>query len=170
MGRKNYRRNKKTSKKSNKNKYSEKKYSENNYSTNTNSNNLVNIVDSNKDKYDSERKLNNNIKKENNTYVKGSFKQHQTYVSELESEIKDRYQLVLKEIEYRDPISDKLIGELDLVGIINGVWHIYEVKCNDGYEKAVNQLYRAKKYLSECADEILLFYYSGSKKELKEVA
>ena len=94
---------------------------------------------------------------------------HRGFIDELELLVKDQYQMVLKEIEYGDPYSDKTIGELDLLGIVGGRWDIYEVKCNDGYEKAVDQLYRAKNYFGDDVSEIRLFYYSGLEKEIVEV-
>lgn len=93
---------------------------------------------------------------------------HDQAVLELEDLIRDQYQIVVKNVIYRTPPSRNESGELDLVGINGGYWDVYEVKSNDGYDKAVQQLERARRLLGKCA-KIRTFYYSGKDKKIVPV-
>tara|TARA_Y100000310_G_C20633374_1_gene789845 strand:- start:676 stop:981 length:306 start_codon:yes stop_codon:yes gene_type:complete len=93
---------------------------------------------------------------------------HDQIIEELEERVKGNYQLVLKNIEYTIPGSNQTAGELDLVGICQGQWDIYEVKTNDGYGTAVKQLERARNILGACGT-IKTFYYSGKEKKIRLV-
>ncbi|MBT6774947.1 hypothetical protein HOA91_06290 [Candidatus Woesearchaeota archaeon] len=90
---------------------------------------------------------------------------HDQAVDELELLVRDQYQIVMKNVVYRMPPSRRDSGELDLVGINGDCWDIYEVKSNDGYQKAVSQMERAYLLLSDCA-QICTFYYSGKEKKI----
>ena len=90
---------------------------------------------------------------------------HDKAVNELERLVRDQYQIVMKNVVYRMPPSRNDAGELDLVGINGNYWDIYEVKSNDGYDKAVSQMERAYLLLSDCA-QICTFYYSGKEKKI----
>ena len=90
---------------------------------------------------------------------------HDKAVDELELLVRDQYQIIMKNVIYRMPPSRNEAGELDLIGINGDCWDIYEVKSNDGYEKAVSQLERAYLLLGDCA-EIRTFYYSGKEKKI----
>ena len=93
---------------------------------------------------------------------------HNQAIAELEERVRDSYQITMKNVNYYLPRSRDIAGELDLVGIRNGNWDIYEVKSNDGYETAVKQLDRARRLLDGCGN-IRTFYYSGRTKKLKQV-
>ncbi len=93
---------------------------------------------------------------------------HDQIIEELEEKVKANYQVILRNVEYTLPNSNQVAGELDLVGICNDQWDIYEVKSNDGYDKAVKQLTRARKILGQCG-EIRTFYYSGKEKKIRVV-
>ena len=93
---------------------------------------------------------------------------HDQIIEELEEKVKGNYQLTLRNIEYTLPGSNQTAGELDLVGICQGQWDIYEVKTNDGYDTAVKQLERARSILSNCG-VIRTFYYSGKEKKIRVV-
>ena len=90
---------------------------------------------------------------------------HDKAVDELELLVRDQYQIVMKNVIYRMPPSPNEVGELDLVGINGDCWDIYEVKSNDGYDKAVQQMERAYSLLGDCA-QIRTFYYSGKEKKI----
>ena len=103
-------------------------------------------------------------KKESRKMSSGKNK-HDQAVDELELLVKDQYQIVMKNVIYRLPPSRNEAGELDLVGINGDCWDIYEVKSNDGYDKAVQQMERAYLLLGDCA-QIRTFYYSGKEKKI----
>lgn len=94
--------------------------------------------------------------------------EHDKAIEELEEKVRNNYQITIRNVPYYFPYSQDVVGELDLVGIRNGNWDIYEVKTNDGYETAVKQLDRAQRLLSSCA-KIRTFYYSGREKKIRRV-
>ena len=93
---------------------------------------------------------------------------HDQAVAELEDLVRDNYQIVLTNVIYRMPPCRDEAGELDLVGINDDSWDVYEVKTNDGYDKAVRQLERAIQLLGSCA-KIRTFYYSAKTKKISPV-
>ncbi|MBU0457321.1 MAG: hypothetical protein ABH824_05145 [Nanoarchaeota archaeon] len=95
-------------------------------------------------------------------------KRHSDHIDDLIARVKKDYQIVMKEVDIHDPETRRTIGEADLIGIINGEWHLYEVKSGDNLEKAKKQLFKLKRYLEDYHD-IKLFYYSGKLKEVKEI-
>lgn len=100
-------------------------------------------------------------------------KTHDQHIDELEEKVKGNYQIIMKNVPYFSPDSEDMIsdmeGDLDLLGICGRTWHIYEVKTGDDPKTAAKQLERAKSALSNCAEEIKTFYYSGKTKEIKQV-
>ncbi|MBR9683444.1 hypothetical protein GOV03_02800 [Candidatus Woesearchaeota archaeon] len=96
-------------------------------------------------------------------------KKHNQAVVTLEKLVKYKYQLTFRHVEYRAiPGAEDISGELDLVGIWDAKWDIYEVKLGDSYRTARNQLLRARKILSQCG-EINLFYYSAKTKKITPI-
>ncbi len=93
---------------------------------------------------------------------------HDQAILELEERVRDKYQITLRNVLYYLPHRKDVAGELDLVGICNGNWDIYEVKTNDGYDTAVKQLDRAQRLLGNCG-KIRTFYYSAKKKKIQPV-
>ncbi|PLW79300.1 hypothetical protein C0585_08475 [Candidatus Woesearchaeota archaeon] len=70
------------------------------------------------------------------------------YVEELSSIIEDEYDFVLRNI----PIYSKrnrLVGEIDLMGIKDDKIDVYEVKCSHRIVKAQKQLKKIKKYYKD---------------------
>jgi len=82
--------------------------------------------------------------------------------------MKNSYQIVLRNVEYKRPGCSIVAGELDFVGITAEGGDIFEVKSNDGYSTAVGQLRRAKEILGEFGI-IRTFYYSARTREIKEI-
>ena len=93
---------------------------------------------------------------------------HSKIVKSLEEKVKKKYALTATEVEVRDPETGLIVGEIDLVGVVNGNWDIYEVKVNDGFSKARKQLRNLKNYLKEYG-EINLYYYSGRENKIIRV-
>jgi hypothetical protein len=93
---------------------------------------------------------------------------HRDLVRRLEDRVKGQYSITMREVPVRNPCTGQLVGEIDLVGIVDGVWDIYEVKVNDGLRKARRQLENLRHYLDGCAD-LRLYYYSGKGGEIVRV-
>ncbi|MFH1064335.1 MAG: hypothetical protein V1729_04605 [Candidatus Woesearchaeota archaeon] len=94
--------------------------------------------------------------------------EHSEIVQALEERVRGRYNLTMTEVHVRDPETGRVVGEIDLVGIVDGQWDIYEVKVADNPQKARAQLERLRGYLGGCGN-ITLYYYSGKNKELTEI-
>ena len=95
-------------------------------------------------------------------------KLHGKIVRKLEEQVRKNYVMTAVEVEVRDPNTGRVVGEIDLVGMVNGVWDLYEVKVGDCYSKAVRQLRKLQKYLAEYGT-INLYYYSGRFKQIVKV-
>ncbi|NQU78666.1 hypothetical protein HQ545_02765 [Candidatus Woesearchaeota archaeon] len=93
---------------------------------------------------------------------------HETALDNLEYMVKNDYSIVMREVLVRSVKTGRIIGEIDLVGIIGNTWDIYEVKANDAYPKAAKQLRNLENYLDNCAD-LRLFYYSGKEGQIVRV-
>jgi hypothetical protein len=99
------------------------------------------------------------------TKIKG----HDEYIEMLVERLKYEYELVARNIEYRDR-THNVIGELDLLCKKGNRFDIIEVKSNDGYEKKANdQLHRAYARLSSDGLELRLYYYCGRSDSLIRV-
>ncbi|MFC1723677.1 hypothetical protein ACFL0V_06050 [Nanoarchaeota archaeon] len=94
--------------------------------------------------------------------------QHQTLVQDLEYRLKGRYAIIMREVPVRNPETGQQIGEIDLLGIVDDEWHIYEVKVSDRYRKAERQLLNLGRYLRGCGT-ISLYYYSGATDKIRKV-
>ncbi len=92
---------------------------------------------------------------------------HDQHIDELEEKVKENYQITMKNVLYFLPDSKDIAGDIDLLGICEKTWHIYEVKTGDAPKTAAKQLERARRALSNCADEIKTFYYSAKTKQIK---
>jgi hypothetical protein len=93
---------------------------------------------------------------------------HASLVQRLQERVRGKYAMTMTEVEVRNPQTGEVVGEIDLVGIVDGNWDIYEVKVNDGYRKALKQLRNLRQYLDNCGD-INLFYYSGKTRKVRKV-
>jgi hypothetical protein len=85
---------------------------------------------------------------------------HKEAINDLARMVRDNYAIMVTEVPVRDPVSGDIVGEIDLLGIIDRTWDLYEVKSNENYRKAEKQLKNLKDYLEGYAD-INLYYYSG---------
>jgi len=94
--------------------------------------------------------------------------EHDEIVRQLEDMVKSNYSITMKCVDVRDPNTGRLVGEIDLVGIVGNNWDLYEVKANDQYAKAEKQLRNLRKYLCDCAN-VKLYYYSGRRGRIEEV-
>jgi hypothetical protein len=94
--------------------------------------------------------------------------EHDRIVERLEDMVRSNYSMTMTCVEVRDPDTGRLVGEIDLVGIVGEKWDIYEVKVNDQYRKAVSQLKNLQRYLGGCAN-LRLYYYSGKGNKIEEV-
>ena len=95
-------------------------------------------------------------------------KKHSELIDELEEKVKKNYTVMIRERTVFDVDTGRVIGEIDLAGIIGTTWDVYEVKVNDSPVKAARQLRKLRKYLMDCGS-IRLYYYSGRKREIKEI-
>lgn len=90
---------------------------------------------------------------------------HNDYVNLLKDRIAGQY----KEVRTFDEYHFHNDGEIDLMGISPGIIDIYEVKCNNGKDKAIIQLMRAKRNFGHNGKKIRLFYYCGKDNHLEEI-
>ncbi len=93
---------------------------------------------------------------------------HHEFVERLEDMVKRQYVMTMKEVEVRDTATGQTIGEIDLVGITENGWDLYEVKSSENYEKAVKQLERLRNYLGYCG-VLNLYYYCGNSGNITKV-
>jgi hypothetical protein len=98
----------------------------------------------------------------------GKKNKHDRTIDELEELVKGKYQMVLKNVNYTTPRHCNILGELDLVGIRNDNWDIYEVKTYNGLDKAREQLQRAREHLQGCGN-IRAFYYSSETGKVEQI-
>jgi hypothetical protein len=94
--------------------------------------------------------------------------EHDGIVKQLEDMVRSNYSITMTCVDVRDPQTGRLVGEIDLVGIVGNNWDLYEVKTNDQYVKAESQLRRLRRYLCDCAN-VRLYYYSGKRRKIEEV-
>ncbi|MBW2999668.1 hypothetical protein KY339_03270 [Candidatus Woesearchaeota archaeon] len=93
---------------------------------------------------------------------------HNELVKELEEKVRKNYFITMTGVEVRSPLTGNLVGEIDLVGIVDNQWDLYEVKVNDSFEKSRRQLKNLKRYLGDCG-KIRLYYYSGKDGKIIEI-
>jgi len=93
---------------------------------------------------------------------------HHDLIDKLEERVRKQYNMTMKEVEVRDRETGMTVGEIDLVGISESGWDIYEVKVTDNPKKAVMQLENLKSYL-DCFGTINLYYYSGRDDKVTKV-
>lgn len=94
--------------------------------------------------------------------------EHSSLIDRLEEKVKSKYTLVFRETEVRDVYTGKIVGEADLVGIVDGNFDVYEVKVTDRPKKARRQLLRIRSYLQNFGN-VRLYYYNGTDNRIKEV-
>lgn len=95
-------------------------------------------------------------------------KKHRRLICALEDKVRDQYSVVMREVQVRDVETGRVVGEIDLVGIVDGRWDLYEVKVTDNPNKARSQLKNLQGYLQDNGD-LRLYYYSGKNKTLTEI-
>jgi len=87
----------------------------------------------------------------------GSFEDHKREVEKLARNIEDQYDIVRTEFEYYDHTDHtNPVGEIDVAGITEDIFDIYEVKTSHSdycYETAIDQLLRAGEYFKELYNE-----------------
>ena len=93
---------------------------------------------------------------------------HDELVRDLEGRVRHKYTLTAREVPVRDPESGRLVGEIDLLGIVGDEWHIYEVKVGKKRLTAKRQLQKLRSYLEDCG-RLTLYYYSGRTDKLMEI-
>jgi Holliday junction resolvase-like predicted endonuclease len=87
---------------------------------------------------------------------------HQEYISGLRRRLGPGFDRVWTNYEYSR-------GEIDMLGVRDGVYHVYEVKCGDGRKarrRAIEQLRRAEIWLKKPCRK---FYYCGRLDSLEEM-
>jgi len=94
--------------------------------------------------------------------------EHDDIVRQLEDMVKSNYSITMTCVDVRDTSTGRLVGEIDLVGIVGNNWDLYEVKTSDQCAKAEKQLKRLRRYLCDCAN-VRLYYYSGKRRKIEEV-
>ncbi|MBW2997184.1 hypothetical protein KY349_02470 [Candidatus Woesearchaeota archaeon] len=94
--------------------------------------------------------------------------EHSELIDRLEERVKSKYTLVFREAEVRDVYTGKIVGEADLVGIVDGNFDVYEVKVNDRPVKARRQLLKIQSRLQNFGN-VRLYYYTGTDNKIKEV-
>jgi len=95
-------------------------------------------------------------------------RKHDSHINDLILIYHKQYEFMAKNVEYKDPRSQSC-GEMDIIAKNGNCIDIYEIKCNNNYEKAVKQLYRAKDCLEAGTLEVRLFYYEGRTNTLLRV-
>jgi len=78
--------------------------------------------------------------------IKNKLTKHDQFVESLFHRLEDDYDVILKGV----PIYSKkkrLVGEIDMIGIKNNFWDLFEVKCSHRITKAKMQLKKCKKLL-----------------------
>lgn len=93
---------------------------------------------------------------------------HDQYIDILVDMVKGKYEFVVTEQLYCDPVT-KVCGEIDVLGKRGNHLDLYEVKCNDQYKKARDQMIRARGVFAAAGLEINLYYYEGKRNLLKEI-
>ncbi len=97
--------------------------------------------------------------------MKRSSSIHDRGIQELILNLKDKYQIMIPNLEY--PNRYRIKGEIDLVGIHSAVWwDIYEYKCrccDQNRAHARKQLQRAKDFLKNKVglEKIVGYYVCG---------
>ena len=94
--------------------------------------------------------------------------EHRRLIDLLEERVKSKYTLMFREAEIRDVYTGQIVGEADLVGIVDGNFDVYEVKVTDRPVKARRQLLRIRSQLQNFGN-VRLYYYNGSDNRIKEV-
>lgn len=87
---------------------------------------------------------------------------HDDYIEELVGLIWARYCIVWRKVFYK--VDPKITGEIDVVGIRNNQFDLYEVKSNKTMtqmRKAVLQLTQARYYLGHQGSEFIYTPQSG---------
>ena len=88
---------------------------------------------------------------------------HDELVERLEDRLRPKYAILQAEVEITDA-KGVLKGKVDLMGVVDGMVDLYEVKVNDGKKKATRQLRAYRSHLQRYAGvrcPINLYYYSG---------
>jgi hypothetical protein len=97
---------------------------------------------------------------------------HTRLIRRLEDRVKHKYSIVQTEVAVQDLVTGESVGEIDLVGIVAGTVDLYEVKVNDGMQKAKKQLFNLQRYLRDTLGfscEMNLYYYSGKGRKIVKV-
>lgn len=87
---------------------------------------------------------------------------HEHYVQLLSDIVESHYDQVFLNV----PIYSKrkrLVGEIDLVGIKDGEYDIYEVKCSHRISKAKRQLNKIRNHLKGCTIKDMFFFCGASR-------
>ena len=89
---------------------------------------------------------------------------HNDYIDVLERRFGKSFDSYERNVEYE---KNGVYGEIDFIGVKDGIFYIYEVKCNGGKrQKAIEQLRRAEKFLKRRCRK---FYYVGRDDFLTEI-
>ncbi|MBW2964242.1 hypothetical protein KY363_02175 [Candidatus Woesearchaeota archaeon] len=96
---------------------------------------------------------------------------HSGLVQRLAARVRGKYSILQTEVPVTDPGTGRTVGEMDLVGLVEGMVDLYEVKVNDDASKARKQLRNMREYLSSqgYTCPINLYYYSGRTGKITKV-
>lgn len=90
---------------------------------------------------------------------------HDQYVEQLYAKLKDHYDVIYRSLPLFSE-RDRLIGEIDMVGVSpNGV-DVFEVKCSFRPVKARKQLLKIKKIFGNVDKDVSVFFYHGAGEQL----
>ncbi len=103
--------------------------------------------------------------------TKHAQQKHAEMIERLASRVRSQYSILQTEVPINDPTTGKTVGEMDLVGLVDGMIDVYEVKTNDDRSKARKQLFNIRRYLENqgYTCPINLYYYSGRNRELTKI-
>lgn len=85
---------------------------------------------------------------------------HDQYVQELCEKISPSYDLLLQNVPIYSP-RKRLIAEIDVLAVKEGVYDLYEVKCSHRVFKAKKQLEKARKLMAQKSPVGKTFFFCG---------
>ncbi|MDO8480509.1 MAG: hypothetical protein Q7S65_01690 [Nanoarchaeota archaeon] len=85
---------------------------------------------------------------------------HDQYVQELCQKISPSYDLLLQNVPIYSP-RKRLIAEIDILAMKEGVYDLYEVKCSHRMFKARRQLVKARRLMAQKSRVGKMFFFCG---------
>jgi hypothetical protein len=93
---------------------------------------------------------------------------HDQYVQELFEKLKDNYDVIYRSLPLFSE-RNRLIGEIDMVGVSSYGVDIFEVKCSFRPVKAKKQLLKIRKIFGQNDKDVNAFFYHGAGEQLVRI-